>query len=278
MGREDLAGIERNDRDLGLIDDGQDPPTGVGGSDLEVIQAAAPAQGARRTIVADAATASRASALMHHHLAKTPEKARNSAACTQSGGAVWAYRRRLMGYPAPVGRRTIRRVAGAAQHGGVGHVERRTASGERHDVVDGEIARRMGRTLIARTPVPVLATPGTQHAGAQTLPGPRAVQGVVPAAVGLAGVLGTAATRVAGDDTTDRAQLHPPIVDGVAGGVYSLAVLRLGVHGSPDRTRSFTTRRASWSTGGALRGDGLRSASDRIATTDIELVRLAGSS
>jgi hypothetical protein len=58
---------------------------------------------------------------------------------------------------------------------------------------------------------PVLATPGAEHAGTQSLPGPRAVQGVVPAAVGLAGVLGTAATRAAGDDTTDRAQLHPRI-------------------------------------------------------------------
>jgi hypothetical protein len=40
-------------------------------------------------------------------------------------------------------------------------------------------------------------------------------------------VLGAATTRAAGDDTTDRAQLHPQIVDGVAGAVYSLAVLRL---------------------------------------------------
>jgi hypothetical protein len=49
----------------------------------------------------------------------------------------------------------------------------------------------------------------------------------VPAAVGLAGVLGTAATRAAGDDTTDRAQLHPRIVGGLGRGVYSPAVLRL---------------------------------------------------
>ena len=53
--------------------------------------------------------------------------------------------RRHMGYPAPVGRRTLRRVARAAQHRGVADVERRTASGERDDVIDGQVARRGGR-------------------------------------------------------------------------------------------------------------------------------------
>ena len=77
----------------------------------------------------------------------------------------------------------------------------------------------------------MLATPGAEHAGAEPLPGPRAVEGVVPAAVGLAGVLRAAATSAAGDDTTDRAQLHPRIVGGVAGPVYSPAVLRLRDHG-----------------------------------------------
>ena len=150
----------------------------------------------------------------------------------RSGGQA----RRPMGYPAPVGRRTLRRVARAAQHGGVGDVERRTASGERHDVIDGQVGGGVGGALVARAPVAVLATPGAEHAGAEPLPGPRAVQGVVPAAVGLPGVLGAAATRAAGDDTADRAQLHPRIVDGVAGAVYSPAVLRLrerAHHGLP---------------------------------------------
>jgi hypothetical protein len=53
----------------------------------------------------------------------------------------------------------------------------------------------------------------------------------VPAAVGLAGVLGAATTRAAGGNTTDRAQLHPRIVDAVPRAVYSLAVL--GVRGRP---------------------------------------------
>jgi len=132
-----------------------------------------------------------------------------------------------MGYPTPVGRRTLGGVAGAAQHRGVADVERRTASGERHDVIDGQTGGGMGGARVARAPVAVLATPGTEHAGAETLPGPRAVQGVVPAAVGLAGVLSAATTRAAGYDTTDRAQLHPRIVDGFACRVYSPAVLRL---------------------------------------------------
>ncbi len=54
----------------------------------------------------------------------------------------------------------------------------------------------------------MLATPGAEHPGAQALPGAGAVQRVGAAAVGLVGVLGAATTRAAGDDTTDRAQLH----------------------------------------------------------------------
>ena len=116
-------------------------------------------------------------------------------------------------------------------------VERRTASGERHDVIDGQVGGSVGGTLVARAPVAVLATPGAEHAGAESLPGPRAVQGVVPAAVRLAGVLGAATTRAAGDDTTDRAQLHPQIVDGLAGAVYSPAVLRLRNYVTPNPSR-----------------------------------------
>ena len=45
MGREDLAGVEGDDRDLLLVDDGEDPPAGEGRADLEVVQAAGPPQG-----------------------------------------------------------------------------------------------------------------------------------------------------------------------------------------------------------------------------------------
>ena len=132
-------------------------------------------------------------------------------------GAVSGDRRAPMGYPAPLGRRTLRRVARAAEHCGVADVERRTASGERHDVIDRQVRGSVGGTLVARAPVAVLTAPRPQHAGAEPLPGPRAVQGVVATAVGLAGVLGAATASAAGDDTADRAQLHPRIVDGVAG-------------------------------------------------------------
>ena len=96
-------------------------------------------------------------------------------------------------------------------------------------MIDGEVGSGVGRALVARAPVPMFATPGAQHAGAEPLPGPRAVHGVVPGAVGLPGVLGAATTRAAGDDTADRAQLHPPIVVGLGDAVYSLVVL--GVQG-----------------------------------------------
>jgi len=35
VGREELAGVERNDRDLLLVDDGEDPRAGVRRIDLE---------------------------------------------------------------------------------------------------------------------------------------------------------------------------------------------------------------------------------------------------
>jgi hypothetical protein len=55
---------------------------------------------------------------------------------TDTKWTVGAKGRRHMGYPTPVRRCTLGRVAGSAQHSGVGDVERRTAGGERHDVID----------------------------------------------------------------------------------------------------------------------------------------------
>jgi hypothetical protein len=94
-------------------------------------------------------------------------------------------------------------------------------------VINGQVGSGMGGALVARAPVAVLATPGAEDAGAESLPGPRAVESVVPAAVGLAGMRRAPAARAARDDTTDRAQLHHRIVGGVGGAVYSLVVLRL---------------------------------------------------
>lgn len=54
------------------------------------------------------------------------------------------------------------------------------------NVIYGQVGGCVGAALVARGPVAALATPGAEHAGAESLPGPRAVEGVVPAAVGLA--------------------------------------------------------------------------------------------
>jgi len=77
-------------------------------------------------------------------------------------------------------------------------------------VIDGQVGSGVGGTLVARAPVAALATPCAEHSDAKALPGLRAVQGVVPAAVRVACVLGAATARTAGDDTTDRAELHGP--------------------------------------------------------------------
>ena len=124
------------------------------------------------------------------------------------GGAV--FRRGTIGvWVPPVGLgRTLGRVARPAEHGAVADVERRTASGERHHVIDGEVGGGMGIALVARAPVPVLATPRAEHPGAEPLPGPRAVQGVVAAAVRRPSVHGAAATGSARQDGADRAELH----------------------------------------------------------------------
>ena len=104
--------------------------------------------------------------------------------------------RRICVWGPPVGpARTLGRVAGATEDGAVADIERRAACGERHDVVDGQVTRGVGGTLVARAPVPMLATPGAKHSGAEALPGARAVQGVVAAAVRLPGVLGAATPR-----------------------------------------------------------------------------------
>ena len=94
-------------------------------------------------------------------------------------------------------------------------------------MVDGQVTRSVGGAAVARTPVAVLTAPGSQHPGAEPLPGARAVDRAVPARAGPPRVRRAAATRAAGDDTADRAQLHPDIVRGAVASVYSPAVLGL---------------------------------------------------
>ena len=86
--------------------------------------------------------------------------------------------------------------------------QRRAAGCERHDVIDGQVAGRMPVALVTGAPVSVLAAPCPEHSRTQALPPPRAVQGVVAAAVRLPSVPGAATTRSARDDAADGAELH----------------------------------------------------------------------
>ncbi len=70
-------------------------------------------------------------------------------------------------------------------------------------MIDRQVGCSVGGAPVARAPVAVLATPGTEHPVAEALPGPRAVQGVVPAAVRLAGVIGSL-DNVAGPASSAR--------------------------------------------------------------------------
>lgn len=133
---------------------------------------------------------------------------RNSAACTHPRGAVWEHPRRPMGYPTPVRRRAFRGVTGSAEHSAVGEVERGTPSGQRDDVVDGEITRRMAGALVARAPVTVQSPPGAEDPSAEALPRPHAVQVVVPTAVRLALVGRAPTSRATRQHPADRAELH----------------------------------------------------------------------
>ena len=140
---------------------------------------------------------------------------RNSAACVHMAGAVFGESRtRVWGPPVAVSG-TLRRVAGAAEDGAVADVVWRAACGERNDMVGGQVAGRMGVALVARTPVPMLTTPCPEHSRTQALPLPRAVQGVVAAAVRLPRMLGAPTAGSARDDTANGAELHSPASNGV---------------------------------------------------------------
>jgi hypothetical protein len=94
----------------------------------------------------------------------------NSAACVKREGADFQERRTCVWVP-PVGPscvhepRSVGRVPRSTQHAGVGGVERRATIDERHDVVQREVTRRMGRMLgtVARAYVSVLADVAGDH-------------------------------------------------------------------------------------------------------------------
>ena len=53
VGREDLAGVEGDERDLVLVDDGEDAPAGVGNAGVQVVQPASSPQGHGALAVGD---------------------------------------------------------------------------------------------------------------------------------------------------------------------------------------------------------------------------------
>ncbi len=143
------------------------------------------------------------------------------------GGAVFQeHRTRVWGPPVGLGR-PLRRVARPAEHGAVADVERRATGCERHDVIGGQVSCRVGVALVARAGVAVLPDMPGDHPLGQACPSRVGVDPVVGTDAREPCVLSAATARAAGDDTTDRADLHPRIVDGVGGPVYSPAVLHL---------------------------------------------------
>jgi hypothetical protein len=98
--------------------------------------------------------------------------------------------------------------------------------------------RRMVGT-IARTDVAVLADVAGDHPLGQASPLRVRMDVVVGTEARQARMLAAASSRSARDDATDRAELHPRIVGGLAGAVYSLAVLRL----RDSRARASASRR-----------------------------------
>ncbi len=75
--------------------------------------------------------------------------------------------------------------------------------------------------------VAVLADVARDHPLGQAGPSCIRMDVVVGTDARQARMLAAASSRSARDDTADRAELHPQIVDGLAGAVYSPAVLRL---------------------------------------------------
>ena len=168
---------------------------------------------------------------------------RNSAACVHMEGAVFhgcAYGRV---YPTPGidQPRAVGRVARATEHASVVRIERRAALDQCQHVVSGQITRRVGRMFgaIAWADPAVLPDVPIDHAPRQAGPARVGVNVMVGADARQAGMLAAASSRSARDDTADRAELHPRIVGGLAGAVYSLAVLRL----RDSRARASASRR-----------------------------------
>jgi len=149
--------------------------------------------------------------------------------------------------------RSVGRVPRAAQHAGVGRIERRATIDERHDVVERQVPRWMRRMLgtIARADVAVLADVAGDHPLGQAGPSRVRMDVMVGTDAREPRVLAAPTPWSARDDATDDAELHPTragdlaarltlvtldcrpfdiatSVGRVDGAVYSPTVLRLG--------------------------------------------------
>ena len=82
---------------------------------------------------------------------------------------------------------------------------------------------------ITRADVAVLADVARDHPLGQASPSRIGVDVMVGTDARQARMRAAASRGSAGDHPADRAQLHPRIVDGVAGAVYSPAVLHPGM-------------------------------------------------
>jgi hypothetical protein len=107
--------------------------------------------------------------------------------------------------------RSVGRVPRAAQHAGVGRIERRAIIDERNDVVERQVTRRVRRMLgtIARADVAVLADVAGDHPLGQAYPSRVRVDVMVGTDARQPRVLAAPTPRSARDDAADRAELHP---------------------------------------------------------------------
>ena len=143
------------------------------------------------------------------------DNSRNSAACTRLGSADFQEDGTRVWGP-PVGpscvheARSVGRVPRAAQHAGVGGVERRATVDERQDVVERQVARRVRRMLgtIARAHVAVLADVTSDHPLGHASPSRVRMDVMVGTDARQPWVLAASTPRAAGDHTADRAELH----------------------------------------------------------------------
>ena len=107
--------------------------------------------------------------------------------------------------------RSVGRVPRAAQHAGVGGVERRATIDERQDVVERQVTRWMRRMLgaIARAYVAVLADVTSDHPLGRASPSCIRMDVMVSTDARQARVLAAPTPWSAGDHTADCAELHP---------------------------------------------------------------------